>query len=993
MKAKSTVMENAASTPSPTNRKIELSRYIRFQLEQMSARNDQHLFEQLSFELARLRVASNVIPATGPVQAGGDQGRDFESYVTYLGTTDIADSTFAARASDTTIAFACTLDKKLPKKIRNDLKKIFGSGEKPDAVYYFAAPDMPVSNRHELQDHCRSTYGARLTVFDGQAIADMLCDPDTFWIAQEFLSVPAEMFPPVETDPEYSELRQKWIGASRKIQTPADFLEVKRALRKATFSANHKVDLGGWIERMRTVLPDETSPFYRRALYEIAVAQLRGRGNLDPEAKSVATYFRTLPAELFLDELEDAVTLITYVRTAARLGHFSGGEELTRTWLTQVEDAVDAGLDGPPQSDLNQFVLLQGRAQIDFLRLVETADESFAKRWMRAWRQAFDLAKRNVLIDADKFAERLEAAVPAVGTRRDFQKLADELDALVAKRSSKARAAELARNRAIAHYKAGQIIDAVDQLQRAKEGWFAAETMRGSILAMLLLSDLYSALRLPLAARLYASAALLASLKASDENLRKYSAAAAFATAGTFLQTGEPLSYLACLRDAYILHGQFMPDPGDVERHTAFTGSLAQVARIQNVMEKCVPAVTPIIEQLITALPLHDDFREMIAQLRQDDPLAATDASSLRALVAEQTGQPLDNDIGNLYEMRWRALGITWTVRAKMNERLAAEALIAVLQIVQVDLAGTDLLIVPSDVELDLALGGTTKPTITRKHQNDSLLWDVVCPRDWMETSEKGDVDFTMQVALLALLETSALEEERFITVLKMRAARGLLNRAFWLRPPGRLLLEARNMAELPGDAEAQSKIGADRPVPLEAEQLAWRDTPAPGYSRAQAERFLGRRYKATSTLARQIVPRAIADPRVRLILQKLHEDGLLDWQIYQILFSFAVQQSIERMLGERLTIGNHPQAKRLMGERARMIEEKGYPEFDLSELKPEMIETGQKMSVMAVAKTWGLVNHRESPDFEAWLKLLNARFQNATDDIPHENLFRWDER
>ena len=60
--------------------RAELRSYIRFQLEQLSVKNAAHEFERLAFELARLRVASNLLPATGPVQAGGDQGRDFESY-------------------------------------------------------------------------------------------------------------------------------------------------------------------------------------------------------------------------------------------------------------------------------------------------------------------------------------------------------------------------------------------------------------------------------------------------------------------------------------------------------------------------------------------------------------------------------------------------------------------------------------------------------------------------------------------------------------------------------------------------------------------------------------------------------------------------------------------------------------------------------------------------------------------------------------------------
>ena len=76
--------------------RISLRKFIRFQLEQMGAGNEAHRFEELAFELARARVASNVVRATGPVQSGGDQGRDFETFESYLAKSAIAGSAFVA---------------------------------------------------------------------------------------------------------------------------------------------------------------------------------------------------------------------------------------------------------------------------------------------------------------------------------------------------------------------------------------------------------------------------------------------------------------------------------------------------------------------------------------------------------------------------------------------------------------------------------------------------------------------------------------------------------------------------------------------------------------------------------------------------------------------------------------------------------------------------------------------------------------------------------
>jgi hypothetical protein len=78
----------------------ELAKYIRFQLSELRAQNKHHEFEHLARQFARLRVCENILPATGPVGAGGDNGRDFETYRTYLASTPIATSTFLGSAKD-----------------------------------------------------------------------------------------------------------------------------------------------------------------------------------------------------------------------------------------------------------------------------------------------------------------------------------------------------------------------------------------------------------------------------------------------------------------------------------------------------------------------------------------------------------------------------------------------------------------------------------------------------------------------------------------------------------------------------------------------------------------------------------------------------------------------------------------------------------------------------------------------------------------------------
>jgi len=58
----------------------QVATLIRSALADLDGLNAHHEFEHLCRQLAMRRVATNVLPATGPVSAGGDQGRDFETY-------------------------------------------------------------------------------------------------------------------------------------------------------------------------------------------------------------------------------------------------------------------------------------------------------------------------------------------------------------------------------------------------------------------------------------------------------------------------------------------------------------------------------------------------------------------------------------------------------------------------------------------------------------------------------------------------------------------------------------------------------------------------------------------------------------------------------------------------------------------------------------------------------------------------------------------------
>jgi hypothetical protein len=207
---------------------------IRFQLEQLSAKNAHHDFEHLCRHLARERICSNILPATGPVSTGGDQGRDFETFRTYLSSSPISNSVFIGLVSQKTIAFACTLQKKaIQQKISSDISTIVTSGSPVESIHYFCTSDVPVAQRHSLQKWARDNCSVELEIYDGQALSELLSSREIFWIAERYLNIPSEIYPRSEVENSsawYKQALKAWREEEPSCYNYADFFEGKNLL-------------------------------------------------------------------------------------------------------------------------------------------------------------------------------------------------------------------------------------------------------------------------------------------------------------------------------------------------------------------------------------------------------------------------------------------------------------------------------------------------------------------------------------------------------------------------------------------------------------------------------------------------------------------------------------------------------------------------------------------------------------------------------------------
>ena len=462
----------------------EVEAQIRFALSQLPGHNAHHEFEHICRYLTQQFICSNVLPATGPVSAGGDQGRDFETFRTYLREELGPHGAFLGLASGGTIAFVCTIQAdNLRAKLRQDIEKVCTSGHPVNEIRAFTLNSVPVGHRHQLESETQDTYGVKLEFHDAESITDLLARPEGFWIAEQSLKLPAEVRPDAidivdELSVEYVERRQRWREKGSPNPTLGDFIDLKTGLRNAVFNHKARADLPFWLGILRQLLATPELPVHiqQRARYELVVATLRGTGHFQAVDDVARAY---LDGSLNEDEpirLQDASALLSYTSTAVRMGLSSLTPAEILNWdnglASRIQELQTHAIPGHRAILLFTLgflgirpALTEGDVQDsnDGRRVAhDLANEplaltnvsvrsdlvlSNAPQTLSAWSELMEIIEATPLFPITCVADLLQLLVPLWSRQSEWRALLDEVDEAVGQRSGKHAVADRARYR------------------------------------------------------------------------------------------------------------------------------------------------------------------------------------------------------------------------------------------------------------------------------------------------------------------------------------------------------------------------------------------------------------------------------------------------------------------------------------------------------------------------------------------------------------------
>ena len=961
---------------------------IRFELGQLSVLNKQHDFEHICRHLARARICSNILPATGPVSAGGDQGRDFESFRTYLNSSPISNSSFIGLVSEGPIAFACTTTEKdsLVQKIKSDIATIMGSGEKVISIHYFYTEDLPVARRHELQKWAKDNHNIHLEIYDGQAISELLSDREVFWIAERYLNIPSDIYPPPVTVDEkwYQDLLDAWSNPDYPPDNYADFFQLKSALRYATYTESVKNNLTFWINLMESLtLHTPMAPLKRKATYEIAVASLRGLGTLIGYEQRLREYFNDIPSLSQLSDIEDTNVLLTFCIGAYRQSAVQLKEAELSNWKNQIIDKIESELNATDNSD-RRCTLLRDRAHRYITPGPRDKDAPDINRAISCWLELSSIVEHAYLFPLDNFSDELTnlLSLPlAINEHPDFHEVTKLIDEVLEKRYGGFIAAEKCRDRALALYEKGEILQALNEIHIAKIKWFADETIKGSVLATRFAERCYQELGLAFAAKYYALISSYIALNSPDESISKYASAAlidvafsdyiqgAFCGFFDFSDVGI-LAYRAFSRE------QYPPDVITEIERTVFHSTIVRV-----ISQHLAPEFLDFVNGRISKWEGLKEFFDAIVPLAEKEWKDITLSQLWQKLEDKMLGRPF-SDVGKDRTIRFTALGVTWNFKWDNTYELtsASEEFLAVLQIILADFANIDLCLLRTTVDIEIDVNTDSKILIESLPSNELIRYRIKIPLDKNQDYQDTEL-FGIVTAILS--DVSLLPRDQFLNHLESALRQGLSGKTFFIQRYRTLYCRFINSSDFDlSDRKSKSIPQIEREFhPIMHHQLEWFCGPGPGYSRESSIEALNNRYKDSIISIRYTLNRLLQNPLFKQTVTSLKKDGWLDWHILLSVALATVNYRVNKQLYPSQDMHEY---QRLFMDVLYQEEDASLEPVPVTEFNKEKLRFHLFSSMASTLKQNGLEIHQSTPDFIAISDFLGQRYNYWTDDIEH---------
>jgi hypothetical protein len=965
---------------------VEASQYVRFALSQLSGRNGHHEFEQLCFQLARRRIYPNVIPATGPVSAGGDQGKDFETYtvgeVMPVGTR----SNFFAQASREKVVFACSLEKNVQNKIKSDLKAAADSKEQVGRVVFLTTEDVPVGRRHKLQEFAIDTYGLSLDIYDGHAISEWLVEPELFWIAQQYLSISSDfvLAVPKSNYHWYEDIVSNPIESTN--ATESDFYKLKDAVRLATSDPVYRSDLPVLLRKLHIFRSHFSARIQRRAFYEEFVAALRGLEDVRGLEEGLEKYIAAVAESSDPTELYDGAIIVAYSIGAKTRGLLNVQMDVIVGWRKSLLARVNELLAEEGISAGRRCSLLSTLGFLELFEWIETPESiPDTTKAVAVWRRMMKELRRAPLFPLERFGKLLSLLAGMIAVGEGFSGLVRDTDKVLAARFGRHKLAEQAFQRAQSYYEAGKTLEAIDELHKARIFSFTEERARDSVQFCIFLSSTYSEVGLHFASKWYGLGAAFAALKVNDDALRARAYRGLTEAASSDHATGASMEFFLTVKAFLVVSSEF--SMAGNERTKMFERSRIDfysllLTRAASYLDKALYEY--LKGTVLRSFGADDIYAESVPRL--DDFFRSSGFAGVIAKATAEGILPPFSDAGPTRRVAWQQLSARWFVEWNNDYETAqaAESFCATLQILLEDLRTTELSLLPSDVHLRIDLHDGNLD-IKDNSDNEKIQLKIHLPRNALKAGKHEMAVVVQGVAASALNLLSAIPRQEFLKLYEQRVKSGLLDKFSPYAAYDSLFREFYLEQDFNEHYVCSRGVKVELPtfVPETDSGLAGPIGLHPSYSKIKSERAIRNRYEAFRSQLKYTLPRLTQDTTFLATVADLRKQGWKDWHILQAVTNVRLNYILNTPPGSPSLTKLQAASKSVMNRDEQPTD----PVVPLERLTVAELRRALTLSQASTLKGLGFEAPQRTPNFSGLNRFLE-RFNYWTDDIPHSQIF-----
>lgn len=754
--------------------------------------------------------------------------------------------------------------------------------------------------------------------------------------------------------------------------------------------------------------------FKRKAIYEYLWLRFRPidyytkpKGDLFGEKKYFEFYFKDFNAFRNATELEDAQSLMNISIAAVQIGNTDLNKEQVKEWFHQMDETIKAKLE--KEADPNEICHLLENLGTHHLFLNARKKESkHVSEVITPLEKIFAHIDKADLYNATALSTRLSKYISLLievdpdsnaALIEAIENFTEKLNPLVQKRHGSYKAAKVEFEMGMQYLHSKNpiyLLKALNYFHKTKTLLYQQESIEGFVLALIYISQLYSAIGLNLAAKYYALGAAWASIHNGSRHLLKRIADAFGLVFYADFNQGAWMNAIISFADYKNARDEFKGTPLNPATDEMPFKTMSDLAIILHATPKISPQLKVLIDAHIGMLgELGEDFiKPLFPGLEREFP---TDKSLKDLLEGKLTDTPL-NDVGNKRIVRFHALGSLWEVSFNNDYETTpmAEEFCGIMQVMlaEIALSKFDFHLVKGSVKIELKIN----PAYMVPEQlptNSEFRWKVFL--EFFDSTVLEELNMhtaRSSVALMYILEAISLlpqEEfrEKFKTLFKEDNLAGKslvlgsyqrMYRTVFIQP---IFDSLQRQHFEPVDTFLLN-------LPIVNPVMKWNENFSSKYNQQEAIDNIKHRFKESHQCIYITVEKLMQNTNFPKLINELRQNGFHDWQItitiMNFMLNYKTQREIEKQNFETEEL-HHKAYNELFLKLKNTDEKDCYIEFPLTAFYTTEFKFQINHTLEVILNSYGLENKARFPNFNSVKEFLDIRFNMKNDNSNDGNL------